>query len=838
MRLVLLFSLCAAVLLAQAPPTNPVLNPRGVVNAFTQQPAPSTVAPGGLIWIQGLNLGPADGLVAPGSSWPLKLAGWEVLINNTPAPIGSISPGKIVAQVPYETVLGLAQVVVRSGSGSSAPARFFVSGPTFPSVRAANDLGFGDALGSPDAVITLAVSGLGVTEPRIETGRAATTDSPASPRATIRGYVGGLPAKTTATLSTVRVGEFDVTLEIPAAAASGDVISVIAGNRAANGLTYKKSGAADLQYLPFPDGTPELRDLVSSDLRGSLVLANGARDASGCYPSYSFDLSRKKAALLDSCLTAGNANASTPAVIANDASTIAALVGPPEGTLPSGVSSKVVILNPTGDSAISAQLPAYATNVVGGQDGNFTALLSGTPPSAVSIDAQTGEVKPVQGNIAPGGAAGAAGVGGAAGLVFLNTMIDLGDGVSNILSQPVQVRPNQVALIAGDDADAPKKAKLGVLSPQGAVIGTKDFPDGWLPLLAPQAPNSGTGGIGGGGGFPGIPGGGGIPAAGGGGLQARFRVTTAWDSPSQVLYVLARKPDDSQHGLVMFTFDDAPAKVSQFPDGWFAAACSPNIAFFTLDLSRRLALFGDTTALNAVKNPCPAQGFLLLDLATRTVAAQPLQGNGQMNAAQNSGDVNDYIYATNTDPALRGNADTLFVLDGVTASSFRLTPDPQSGVISFSNVQAVPFLGMLVALATIRTAGDAGFVIFDLDSATTRVLPTPDGFASVQMVGLFTTTRKLVARGTKTGNTGSQYLIYDLLTGDLTMPPNPEGVAFVGGLPTQQGATGGPGGPGVGGGGVAQPPVLQRANTKANTVVAVVYNTDRKQTGIIALRIP
>ena len=38
----------AAGLFAQ-PPTNPVVNPRGVINAYTQQPAPSPVPPGGII---------------------------------------------------------------------------------------------------------------------------------------------------------------------------------------------------------------------------------------------------------------------------------------------------------------------------------------------------------------------------------------------------------------------------------------------------------------------------------------------------------------------------------------------------------------------------------------------------------------------------------------------------------------------------------------------------------------------------------------------------------------------------------------------------------------------
>ena len=113
---------CLAIASVRAQTTTPVVNPRGVINAFTQQPAPTAVAPVWLVWIQGLNLGPVDGLTAP-VPWPVKLGdpAIEVLINGRPAPIGYISPGKIIAQVPFETNNGLAQAVVRQGTSTSRP---------------------------------------------------------------------------------------------------------------------------------------------------------------------------------------------------------------------------------------------------------------------------------------------------------------------------------------------------------------------------------------------------------------------------------------------------------------------------------------------------------------------------------------------------------------------------------------------------------------------------------------------------------------------------------------------------------------------------------------------
>lgn len=61
MRVLPAFVVLIGICLAQGPPTGPVVNPRGVVNAFTQQPAPSVVAAGGIIHISGLNLGPTGG---------------------------------------------------------------------------------------------------------------------------------------------------------------------------------------------------------------------------------------------------------------------------------------------------------------------------------------------------------------------------------------------------------------------------------------------------------------------------------------------------------------------------------------------------------------------------------------------------------------------------------------------------------------------------------------------------------------------------------------------------------------------------------------------------------
>ena len=160
----------AAAAFAQAP-TAPVLNPRGVINAFTQQPAPSPVAPGGLIWINGINLGPAEGWKAePGQPLPVTALDppVEVRIGQRAIPLVSITPARIVAQVPFDVPQGITQVVVRRGERQSAPARFTVVQPN-PAIESPAG-GFGTAGTADGNTLRLRVAGLGQTEPATAAG--------------------------------------------------------------------------------------------------------------------------------------------------------------------------------------------------------------------------------------------------------------------------------------------------------------------------------------------------------------------------------------------------------------------------------------------------------------------------------------------------------------------------------------------------------------------------------------------------------------------------------------------------------------------------------------------
>ncbi|MCC6366767.1 MAG: IPT/TIG domain-containing protein [Bryobacterales bacterium] len=808
--------LCSAVM---GQTLGPGIGPRGVRNAMTQQPAPSSVAAGGLIWINGSNLGPVDGARADATPLPLKLGDVEVLINGNAAPVLSADPSRVVAQVPWETPNGLASVVIRRNGMSSKAARIGVIN-LLPAVRTADDKGFGELVGTVSgSTFTFQADGLGAPQPRVATGDVGPTDPPSKPRATVDVHVGGLKVDADVRVSDKRPGEFDITVQLPDSVLPGDLVTVSANNRVANLAAWRAAGQPEVTFLPLPGGTPALRAMTASDLRGGFFLASGAAGDDGCWPSILVDLRVKKIGKIAGCLTAANRNAGTPAVAAQNGGPLAAFAGPPQGdgTPGQGISSRVAIFQPSKDGPMNVDLPSPAIALLGTAADSFGAILAGTPPQLASIDVATGDVQVGSGGF---GGAGAGGGGGAA-LNLLNLSVDLGDGLNKILSAPAPFGQGQIAIVVGDDEADPKRARLALLDAQREVTGSRDFADGWVPLVLPQAQAAGGGGAPGGGGFPGggIPGG--LPGgAVGGAIPVRFRLPIYYDADTRTLYVASRKADDSAHGLTAFGADSV--SVIQAPAKTFIASCTANPQVLTVQTSRRIALLGGGSASRAFQAVCPALSFLVLDLDSRQFTAVELPGSGQINASARVDDMNDFLLAANT------AGDTVFALDGASMTSYRF--DLPQGVVSFANLVTVPEMELAVATGRSRLNGDGGFLIFDLANVETRQLLLPDGIASVQMLGVFPATRKLIARGIQAGNAGSQYLIYDLATGDVLMPDNPPGVVFVGNAPAA---------PGAGGGGGAPPaPAIQRANPKANTIEAVTYDADRKQNGVLLIRVP
>ena len=798
------------------PPTAPVLNPRGAVNAFTVQPAPSNVSAGGILTITGINLGPAAGFTAEPGTLPTTIGNpaVEVRINNRPSPIYTATPGSITVQVPLETQNGTAQVVVRRGTETSQPARFNVIGAV-PSVRTVNGKGFGMAGESDGVVMKLRATGLGLTEPRVATGELPAADQAAVLRAPMRATVGGLPAEATAQLSATNVGEFDVSVALPTNSLPTDVVAVYVGNGVGNRVTLGASNALVSEYLPLPANARDARGLTGSDLRPGYLTLSGARGEDGCWPSWLVDFSRRAVQSLDDCAASANRNAATPFQAGNEATAVAAFVGPAAGDIGQGVSDKLLILHPANAEPMTVTLPAAGLALTGAQGGNVGVLLATTPPRNVVVNPITGEITDGAGGAGPGGGGG--------GININNLTVDLGDGVKEVVSVPTTVAQGALALLAVDSDTALTKAKFGVVNAAGQPTSTQDFPSEWLPLLAPVQP-AGPGG----GGFPGIPG---LPGGGGfGGAFTRLRSATYYDAQTRWFWTLGRNRQNTVDAFIGFSLapNTAPV-VLPFADGVFVASCTAQMRLFTIDLSRRIAVSTGTVAEKEVKNPCAASSFALLDLTARQLTAIPLPGQGQFSVSGNSAnEMNDYVYGTNADPARQGRSDTIYVLDGVGGSTFRLDLPPE--ISTFANPAPYPEMSLLVAQATAQNSnvnGGAGLVLFDIENQQARLLPTPAGFSAVQLLSIFPTTRKLLARGTRVEPVGSQLLVYDMITGDLQVVANPSGVVWAGPVPVVPT----PGQP------PQQVQPLQHFSPRSNAVHVVGYGADRRPIGVMLLRI-
>ena len=371
------------------------------------------------------------------------------------------------------------------------------------------------------------------------------------------------------------------------------------------------------------------------------------------------------------------------------------------------------------------------------------------------------------------------------------------DGLASALTASIALPQTHFGVILGDDLDNSARASFVVVDQAGKVVSSTNFPDGWLPLIAPVAA---------------------------GATRPALREPNFYDATGKVVYALARASDNSQHGFVSFPIDGTAPTVMPFPDGTFAAACAPAIPLISLTLSRTLAVVTSGSPDISVLAPCPGSGFAQLDLASRSLSFIPLEGSGEFDVtAAGNGNFNSYWYGLNAD-TLNGTAsDSLFVFDGANGSAFRLAAP--AGITSFQGLQQVAAMNLLVGLATRRNAGDAGLVLFDLQNQTAKLLPIPAGFASLTIAGIFPTTRKLVARATKPANDGAQLLIYDL-SGDLigvgvTVVPNPPGVTLYG-----QAAA------------AATSPQILITNLKANTIAAIGMDQNARQPGLLVVRIP
>ncbi len=789
---------CAVALQAQAPPTAPVVSARGVTNLFTQEPAPGTVALGGLVEITGLNLGPPEGVKAEATPWPTRLADVVVVIGGKPAPLYSVAPGRIVAQVPPDANVGLVNVVVRRASGTSAPAHVTVAALD-PAIRTAKDAGYGAPWGSVNGqTIATTADGLGATDVPIPAGNVGPSDTPAVPKAALTAYVGGLRATVSATASTARPGEFDVNIAVPPGARLGDLVTFLANRQPANLTVFQPGAAPDVQFVRLPGSVPDIANLADAGVNGNFLLATAARGPDGCYAGITVNMGTKTIAPAGDCLTSAAA-AILPAVAPNQSDAIGALLGPPQGDAQAGISTTVKIFSAAADP-LTVTLPSTASALTAGPVA-LVATLPGKPAQLATIDVTTGDIQVT--------AAGPAAASAASGTPA-SPAVDI-HGLNHVYAAAA-LGQNRTGVIAGDDPLKPTKAAFAVLDANGDVASSTDFPAGYLPLLSAVPP----------------------VRAGQTAQPAPPREAAFFDPVSRQFFALARAADSSKDAFLAFPLlGGGDPNVAVFPDGWFATSCTPDMRLFSLNLVSQVALAGSQVAETAFNSACAASGFLMLDPAGGSVTAIPIPGGGQLRVPTARTDtslaqMNNYVFGPRQDTTRAGTSDTLYVLDGVNASAFVMPlPATVSGFVD-STVQQVPEMNSLLAQSINRLPGDQGLLWIDLDLASATDLPVPDGFTTVAALNdgasvCCLATRKLVGRALKQG--GSAVVIYDLITGDIAVPQNPAGITSVGPPPSQNAAA------------AAASAQLVLANPRANTVAAVAYSGS-KQAGIMVIRVP
>ncbi len=205
----------------------------------------SLVALGGVVDINGTSL--ATGSLSAGAPpLPESLGDVCALVNNIPLPLFSVSPGQLVAQLPY--ISGAGSLVVHNSGGVSDPFSFTIQGQAPAIYQAggvvqvirdddAEPVGFTNPI-HPNTPLMIYVAGLGLTTPLPPLGTAA----PASPLAVVIAQptvtLGGVSlAVTSAALVPGQIGVYAIGVTAPAKVqvAESTPLTVTAGG---NSATY------------------------------------------------------------------------------------------------------------------------------------------------------------------------------------------------------------------------------------------------------------------------------------------------------------------------------------------------------------------------------------------------------------------------------------------------------------------------------------------------------------------------------------------------------------------------------------------------------------------------
>ena len=218
--------------------------------------AGGALAPGTLVQISGTALAAKSSAAGP-PPLPTILNGTQVIIGGIAAPLSSVSPGLLNAEIPSGLAAGMQyQVVVSANGAITTPDSIQLTGTAPGTASSAAGLASASHLdgsavseaspAAPGETLVLLAAGLGLTDTPVADG----TASPASPLANALSKPamtidGGTAAITFARLQPGLVGIYQINFVVPADAKDGDLVLIVsqdgqAGNMAV--LPVKKKG--------------------------------------------------------------------------------------------------------------------------------------------------------------------------------------------------------------------------------------------------------------------------------------------------------------------------------------------------------------------------------------------------------------------------------------------------------------------------------------------------------------------------------------------------------------------------------------------------------------------
>ncbi len=737
-HVLLLLGLAAGLTMAE----EPVTTVRSVSNGVSNQPALANVAQGAMLTIVGESLASASISATNSAEPPLSLddPAVQVTVNGVPAPLFLVSPQQINAQVPSGVEAGLAQVIVQRGGVSSiampvivtptSPNLFQMDGTTAVVAETAGSSTVADPSSPPaQAPTALAVeTGATLTVYGVGLGPMATAEGSEvlTPEIAQRAYIGGLPSEILAIRSsTNHAGVYEMDLQVPQHAQSGEILSWVAGNNRGAGILGSR-GTATPRYLSAGPSENGYRRIDLSDLNPYFVALSGAiDDDTFCYQDVLLlDYRRDTVTPVTDCLFPSNPNSDVasayrPFELSLNTQILGALAEP-AGDTAGAVTNRMMLVD-TATGAVShttIQAGADRLRSSAGGGANFRVDQAPTAKTLTFVE--------------PGGDVGDSGP-----LVAdLPSPLSV-DGLETIVGQGVGFGNGVRLRFLGSSADAEGTPtfKAVLFNREATVAAKADFPAGWRPLSPPRRVN-----------------------AQGFALGQSLAAATSGFGGDDRAHVLVRMLDGSQDGVISFhagipaeeegvatSMTLVASAVTPFPAGTYAATCHPQVRWQRIALRQRLAVIASGERMTEFRAPAQGQicaGDRLLVYDPSTSEFEQFIAPGPLDVAA-KGVVRGYLYFGDgaRQEAIRPPG-KVHVFDGVASEFSTIDVPNEAGVVLNGVTQRLQGRAQLVALASggpLRTnprtgaqlppfPGNRGLVILDLDDLAAFHLPLPDGY--------------------------------------------------------------------------------------------------------------